>query len=119
MNKVKVIIIELFVVVLPVLALNEKCTESADCRAVEKTVCLNNVCSCEEPLWYYLSEQQKCVKRKFFLACFNCKSVNSNIVVATEFGGICFEDKQCTEFLGSDSECGNVTNTCSCSEGFR
>ncbi|XP_066251837.1 prion-like-(Q/N-rich) domain-bearing protein 25 [Euwallacea similis] len=90
-----IIVVSAILVYYPALAINENCTKDANCTANEKSVCLNNNCTCNE-LSYYLEKEQKCVK------------------YSTEYGSICFEDKQCTDFLGNMSECNSLTNTCTC-----
>ncbi|ERL90264.1 prion-like-(Q/N-rich) domain-bearing protein 25 [Dendroctonus ponderosae] len=79
-------------------ALNENCVNNSDCVPQEKSVCKNEICTCDS-LWYYLDEQGKCVK------------------YATEYGDICYESKQCADFLGHHAQC--VNNVCSCESGFR
>ncbi|XP_066153964.1 cell death abnormality protein 1-like [Euwallacea fornicatus] len=90
-----VIVVSAILVDYLALAINENCTTNADCAVKEKSICLNSSCVCDG-LSYYLEQQKKCV------------------TYSTEYGSICFEHSQCTDFFGKMSECNSLTNTCSC-----
>ncbi|XP_050315678.1 EGF-like domain-containing protein comC [Anthonomus grandis grandis] len=78
-------------------AINETCTNNENCTVSEKSVCIDNVCSCDA-LYTFNSELNKCVK------------------YSTEFGSICTDVNECSLFLGNNSAC--THNVCVCKEGY-